>query len=394
MRIAVALEGTDRGRSGISTFVRAILPRLSARLAAAGGSLVAFGARPDLDAYAAELPLAETVEISRSGGSPGASALWHLLRAGPLAARLGADVLLLPAANRRVTLRSPVPTVAVVHDLAQLRVPGKFDWLRMIYGRNLLPFALGRATSLIAVSEATRKDLCQALACDRGRVRVVQNGVDAARFTPPAANDERVRLARAANQIEGPYLLYPARLEHPGKNHLRLLRAFAASPARRTHRLLLAGADFGAGPALRQEIARLALTERAFVLGYVPDALLPGLVAGADAVVMVGLYEGFGLPALEALAAGRPVVAANAGALPEVTGTLAALCDPLSVASIGAALERALGDAVLRERSLNEGPAWAAARSWEKTAEGLFAACSAARGGALPLQSETPAVSA
>src|SRR5262249_24718766 len=128
----------------------------------------------------------------------------------------------------------------------------------------------------------------------------------------------------------------------PGKNHLHLLRAFAASPARASHVLALAGSDWGALGRIQNEIARLGLEREVRVLGYVPDELVSGLVAGADAVMMVGLYEGFGLPALEALAAGRPVVASRTGALPAVVGDLAALCDPLDERSIADALDRAL----------------------------------------------------
>jgi len=104
----------------------------------------------------------------------------------------------------------------------------------------------------------------------------------------------------------------------------------------------------------------------------VADEVLPGLVAGADAVVMVGLHEGFGLPALEALASGRPVVASRSGALPEVVGPLSASCDPWDEGSIKEALDRALTDEALLRRARLDGPAWAARFSWESTADSLF----------------------
>jgi len=89
----------------------------------------------------------------------------------------------------------------------------------------------------------------------------------------------------------------------------------------------------------------------------------------------VGLFEGFGLPALEALAAGRPVLASSTGALPEVVGDLAALCDPLDESAIEAAIEHALFDPALRARAATEGPRWARARDWQRTADGVLAAC-------------------
>jgi glycosyltransferase involved in cell wall biosynthesis len=380
MKLALSLGGTDLGRSGIGVYVRAVLPRLRAQLGASGGALVVLGTGGELAAYADVLGDAARAEVSPRFASPAAGAVFHLFAAGAAAARAGAEALLLPAANRRLTARSPIPTIAVVHDVAPLHVPGKYDRLRTAYARHVVVRALAEATAVVAVSEATRRDVARALGRPEEAVRLVPNGVDPDRFTPPVADDARVRAARAHVGLTGPYLLYASRLEHPGKNHLRLLRAFAESRARGTHVLALAGSDWGALPAIRAEIDRLGLGARVALLGHVPDALFPGLVAGADAVIMVGLREGFGLPVLEALAAGRPVLVARAGALPEVAAGRAALCDPLDEASIAAALDRALEDADLRDRAAREGPAYARSRSWDVTAAGLLAACHGARG--------------
>lgn len=375
MKLAIALGGTDLGRSGLGVYVSAALPRLVKRLDASRGRLVAIGTSRELDAYQALLDGADRVVVSSAFQSPAVNALWHLVAAGPAAARAGADVLLLPAAHRRCTGRSPLPTVGVVHDLAPLYVTGKYDPFRMAYGRHLIPGVLGTADVLAAVSNVTRQDVAKALGRAPETVRVILNGVDHERFAPATPNDPRVRDARDRLRLDRPYVLYLGRLEHPGKNHLRLLRAFHASRACASHQLALAGADWGALPLIKAEIERLQLGGRVTLLGYLPDDVVPGLVAGADAVAMVGLYEGFGLPALEALAAGRPVVASRTGALPEVVGDLAASCDPLDEASITTALDRALGDEVLRGRSRIEGPLRAKARSWDTTVDGLLVAC-------------------
>jgi glycosyltransferase involved in cell wall biosynthesis len=113
----------------------------------------------------------------------------------------------------------------------------------------------------------------------------------------------------------------------------------------------------------------------------VPDEVLPKLLAGANSVAMVGLREGFGLPALEALATGRPVFASNTGALPEVVGDLGALCDPFSEDSIREALDRTVGDQDLRARVVSEGPASARERGWGATAQKLVEICLAAARG-------------
>jgi glycosyltransferase involved in cell wall biosynthesis len=184
----------------------------------------------------------------------------------------------------------------------------------------------------------------------------------------------RVRL-----ELPGPYLLYLSRLELPAKNHLRLIEAFAASSACASQTLVLAGGDWGGRAAIEATIDRLQVRDRVRLLGFVDDELVPALVAGAEVVAMVGLFEGFGLPALEALSCGVPVVVSSTGALPEVVGTLGLLADPTSVLAIRQALDRALGDEDHRQRISVEGPKWARAHGWEATARALFETCRVAR---------------
>ncbi|HVU36434.1 MAG TPA: glycosyltransferase family 1 protein, partial [Opitutaceae bacterium] len=342
--------------------------------AANGGTLTAFGDGPDLDAYAGSLAGVQT-QIVRLPRAAGANAAWHLLGAGYRARRLGADVLLLPAANRRIAAWSPVPVVAVVHDLAQLRVERKYDPLRMFYFRRILLPAFRRPAALVAISQATRNDLTTTLRLPAERVRVVYNGVNPAAYR--VCDAENIRRARAAAGLaERPYLLYPARLEHPGKNHVRLLQAFARSGLAATHVLALSGADWGAEPLIRAKIDELRLSGTVRLLGFVGQ--LAPLLAGADAVLMLGLHEGFGLPPLEALSAGRPVCVANTGALPEVVGPFGVQCDPLSEHSIAEALRQVVSDEAIRTRCRQGGPAWADRFTWGRTAEGLLEACHAA----------------
>ena len=332
MRLAMALGGTDWGRSGIGTYTRAVLARLSRTLHESGGELVALGTQRDFTAYEGALSQARRVLLPSLLDKPALSASWYLTRVGACARAEGADALLLPAANRRVPLWLGLPSVGVVHDLAQFSVPNKYDGLRTRYVRNLLPKAFSSLSALVVVSKATGADVTRLLDFSSERLHVIPNGVDTERFHPPGP--AAIAEARARTGLAGEYLLYLSRLEHPGKNHLRLLQAYAESPVRHTHQLALVGADWGGGERIRAEVERLNLQERVRVLGFVPDEYIPALLADASAVMAVGLCEGFGLPALEALALGRPVVVSKTGALPEVVGEAGLYFDPTSAAAM------------------------------------------------------------
>lgn len=379
MRIVFTLGGTDAGRSGLGSYVKAVLPELRDAARQSGVEIVALGSHDELSAYADALEGIRTLHAPRWTSAPGPSALWYLTAAGA-AAGLSGDVVLYSAANRRFGAINPRPTVAVVHDLGPLYVPEKYDPLRLAYFRYGLVPVLRRATRLVAISEATRRDLMHTLGLERDRVDVVPNGVDGKRFAPRPQNDPEVARALRELGVRQPYVLYPSRLEHPAKNHVRLIVAFARSRASTTHQLVLAGADWGGRRTVMNAVFDHNLQDRVRTLGYVEDRLIPLLVAGADSVAMVGLREGFGLPALEALASGRPVFAADTGALPEVLGGLGALCDPYSVESIATALDRATYDESLRTACLREGPRRAAWFGWRRTAEGILASCRAALG--------------
>lgn len=365
MKLAITLDGTDEGRSGLGTWARGVLPELAARLP---GELVAFGRAPDFAAYARELEGVHRVALPDACASPMGSALWHMGFVDELALRCGADVLLLPAANRRASVFGRVRTVAVVHDLAQLHVDAKYDSARMAYARHLLPRALSTATRIVVPSQATARDVERVL---HRRPRVVPNGVDLSRFT--VAEPDVARLQQL--DVSRPFLFYPSRLEHPGKNHVRLVRAFARSRAAQTHALVLAGEDWGGGQLISAELARLAITTRVKLLGRVDDDTLVELFRGADAVVVPGLFEGFGLPALEALSCGRPVCVSSHGALPEVVGPLGVLFDPLDERDMADKLDLVLEDAQVRARAEREGPSWARMHDWRSTADGLLSAC-------------------
>ena len=253
-----------------------------------------------------------------------------------------------------------VPAVAVVHDLfgfsAEFGVPPLAR-----AERATLSLAARNAAGFICPTEATRGELVRRFPGVAGRTRVVPDGVTGSfSSAEPAGVPER-------HGIEKPYVLFVGTLE-PRKNVPRLIEAFASLPAPLLDEfeLVLVGAQGWATEQTDQ--ARGSAGARVRALGYVDDEDLPSLYAGATAFAYPSLAEGFGLPVLEAMAAGTPVLTSDRSALPEVAGGAACLVDPASVAAIRAGLESLLTDAGLRQRLVRLGRAQAAEYTWERTA--------------------------
>lgn len=359
--VAVSLAGCDFGNSGVSVFAHALLPRLIDVLRATGVRVIVLGTRRERVAAGLEGAAGPTLPASLD--RPALSAAFALTVAAPLSRALGARLLYLPCANRRIVAIAGIPVAGTVHDLAQFYVDDKYGKVRQIYVRRFLVPLLRRLSVVTTVSRATADDVVRFAGVSPSRVRVIHNGVTLA-----------PRLGPVASQAARPYLFYPARLEHPGKNHLRLIQAFAASGARATHDLVLSGAEWGAGERIRETAASLGVTDRVRMVGFLEREAFQAMLEDADVVVAAGLREGFGLPAAEAMACGKVVAASNTGSLPEVVGPLAALFDPLDVASIAAALDRAATDSELRARCALEGPTRAALFSWDAAAVATGAA--------------------
>ena len=245
--------------------------------------------------------------------------------------------------------------VVVVHDAAALREPGWYSRLYVAWQRALLPALARRAVHLVTVSQFSRRELIDLLGADPDAIEVVPGGVDG-RFRPGADPEP----ARAALGLARPYVLTVA--SRTARKNLGALDATARRLAADGIDLLAAGGD---RPQFRDEAPRSGVR----FLGHVPEEHLPGLYAGASAFVLPSLYEGFGLTALEAMACGVPVVAADRGGLPEVVGDAGALVDPTDREAIAAATARAVarGDEV--EREIAAGLETARALTWARTAE-------------------------
>jgi glycosyltransferase involved in cell wall biosynthesis len=290
--------------------------------------------------------------------------LWTVGRLSVEMAARPPDVLFVPAHSLPPIV--PPASVTTIHDLGYLHFPAEHPtatrWLRRLSNR----WSARRATRVVAISGTTRDDLIRYEQVPADRITVVHNGCAPwfRRVTEPA----RIAALRGRYCLDGPYLLFVGTLQ-PRKNLERLLAAFDRVAADRPElQLALVGAAGWQPERLARALARVRARDRVRILGYVDDADLPALLSGSLALAFPSLYEGFGLPALEAMACATPVLASSTSSLPEVVGDAGLLVDPLDVDAIAQGLRRLVDDGALRAELAGRGQARAATFTWQRAA--------------------------
>ncbi len=270
--------------------------------------------------------------------------------------RYGLDVMFNPGFT--APLLAPCRCVTTFHDMQHKRHPEYFRWFDLPVWRFMLWAAAHRSRRIIAVSEVTRADVAHFYRLSPERIVVAPHGVN-----PEFFEIGRSRLER--------YLLYPSTL-HPHKNHERLIRAYARK--RHEEKLVLAGMRGFQTQVIEKLIADLGLGDSVKLTGWLSRAELLRLYERAYAFIYPSTFEGFGMPVLEALAAGIPVACSSIPPLREVAGDAALFFDPLDEDAIAEALERISGDDQLRGQLAAAGPKRARSFTWERAAETTLAA--------------------
>jgi glycosyltransferase involved in cell wall biosynthesis len=267
----------------------------------------------------------------------------------------------------------PVPVVVSVHDVSFLEHPEYFPWTRARQLQWTVRRTVRRAAKVLTGSEFSRKSILKVYGdLDEDKVVVVPNA--AAPEFRPLSRDAATAAVRDRFHIPTPFLLSVGDLQ-PRKNQIGLIQAFArlvrAYPQLK-HRLVLAGKETWFAGRVREAARESGVEDRIRFLGFVSDQDLLQLYNACDLFVFPSFYEGFGLPALEAMACGRAVVCANTTALPEVVDGAAIVCDPYNADEIARAIADLLLDGELRARMERLGLQRAAHFSWQKTAEGTL----------------------
>lgn len=285
----------------------------------------------------------------------------------------GLDVLFCPGFTAPAI--APCPTVTTIHDLQHKRHPEYFQWFERPFWNYFVWQAVHTSARLVAVSEQTRADVVHFYSIPSDKVAVVWHGVEEEFF----AVGER----RQGRQPES-VLLCPA-TTHPHKNHALLLRSFQQFHAAHPEwRLVMTGVGGLADRAVREQIAALGLESHVRILGWLPREELYRWFETAGAVVYPSTFEGFGMPVVEALAAGIPVACSDIEPLRTIAADAALLFDPASEAGLLQALERVTTDEPLRARLTHAGPLRAAQLTWRKCAQETLAILMQAAGRSRP----------
>jgi glycosyltransferase involved in cell wall biosynthesis len=366
MRIGISTSVIQRGKSGVGQYVFALLRALLS--GTHQHKFVLFVLEEDLPLFAFARDKAEIITVPEKLRPPVKNILWHQMRLPKLVRKLHLDVLHIPS-YRRMLWRRPCPLVSTIHDLAPFHVSEKYDWKRMFYGRVVARRLAQRQDRIIAISQYTAGDIVKFFGLARDRIAVIHNGLDHERFNPGLREQAKAEAARRF-VLNRPFFLYVSRLEHPGKNHVRLISAFEEfkAAAQSPWQLALAGGDWHGAETIREAIRKSKFSNDIRCLGFVPDEQLPDLYRAANVFVYPSLHEGFGLPPIEAMACGCPVITSIRGALAEVIGEAAVIIEPEDIHSIANQLRVLAGVEGVKTRLRTLGLEHARKFDWYNTA--------------------------
>ena len=370
--VAIDYTPAIRQQAGIGRIIRGQVAALIAAAAGLDLRLFVVGRVDETERRQAPLPLHTTPVDERN-----MVRIWHRLdvplprvewfTGGPLDLLHATDFVLPPSNARRKLL--------TIHDLAFLFYPDAAMPSLHRYLNVVVPRSVRRADALVADSQHTAHDLNEQWQVPLERITVVQGAVDHAHFRPVGDPQQLAKVRQRYGLGERPYVLALSRLE-PRKNFVRLIEAFAAArtEARLPHRLIIGGRKGWLYEAIFARVQELGLAEDVLFPGFIADADLPALYSGAAFFAYPSLYEGFGLPIVEAMACGAPVLTGDNSCLPEAGGPGALYVRAEDVDSIAEGIVRLATDAALAAELAAAGHEHAGGFTWERSAQQLLSA--------------------
>lgn len=362
----IAFDGTTLtpGRTGVGYYTEHLLQHLAREVEATGDELVVVSNRP-IDTQA---PLPRHVRVHQGHRFP-VRIGWMQLRAARALDAIKADVA--HFTNGMMPFAAPVSTVVTIHDLSLKLYPQCHPVRRLLLNRPLMQVAMRQAAAIVTVSNSTRRDLLRLHGVPADRVSVVHEAASPA--FRPIRDRARLESVRAKYALPERFVLYVGTIE-PRKNLGRLMEAVAqARAAGIPHHLVCVGPYGWSSRDLQGLIERLGLTPYVHFTGYVPFADLPALYNLGELFVFPSLYEGFGLPVIEAMACGTPVITANSSSLIEIAGDAAVTIDPASTDALAQAIRDLAMDEAWRRDLAGRGRHRSRAFSWTQTAREMLA---------------------
>jgi glycosyltransferase involved in cell wall biosynthesis len=358
VRVLLDVSAVPTRPVGAGVYTIAIARGLAAR---DDVDLVLLTRRADTERWPAIAPGAELHALAPNRRP--ARLVWEQAAGPGIARRLRPDVWHAP--HYTMPLRSKIPTVVAIHDLTFFDHPEWHERSKVVYFRRMMTAAAARADAIITGSHDAA-DRLRARLRPSAEIVVIHHGVDHERFAS-GADEAADRAALARHGISAPYIAFASTIE-TRKDVPTLVRAFARIAAARPDvRLVLAGGDGWGVAEARAAIASSGVATRVLRPGYLDDATLAALFRRAAAVAYPSLAEGFGMPALEALASGAPLVTTSGSSLDEIVGDAALLVPPADAPALAAALARLLEDEALAKRLRAAGPTRAATFTWERS---------------------------
>jgi len=270
-------------------------------------------------------------------------------------------------------LSSNVPQVVVIHDLAFEHFNNHVPALTLKYYRHFTPKFASKAVRVATVSEYSRNDIADKYKIDRSKIDVVYNG---AKESYHPLNDEQKVAVRNKYADGCPYFIYVGSI-HPRKNIRNLILAFAEFKRKTNseHKLLLVGRLAWSFKKVEQTLSESGFANDIILMGHQPPEVLAHTLAAAECMVYVSLFEGFGIPIIEAMSCGVPVITSNTTSMPEAAGNAALLVTPTNVHEIASAMEHIAGSSNLRNQLIAEGTVQTKIFTWDNTANLLWRCC-------------------